>query len=61
MNDESPETSDSFILEIASEAHVGYAEQISKMLEESAKARGIGIAKRPPEYTAPKIREGKVR
>ncbi len=45
MNDESPETSDSFILEIASEAHVGYAEQISKMLEESDKAFGIG--KRP--------------
>jgi argininosuccinate synthase len=59
MNDESQEPSDSFILEIASEAHVKYAEQISKMLEESAKARGIGIAKRPPEYIAQKMREGK--
>jgi hypothetical protein len=34
MNDESPEISDSFILEIASEAHVKYAEQISKMNEQ---------------------------
>jgi hypothetical protein len=48
MNDESQEISDSFTLEVASEAHIGYAEQISKMLEEGAKARGIGIARRPP-------------
>jgi argininosuccinate synthase len=59
MNDESPETSDLFTLEVASEAHIGYAEQISKMLEEGAKARGIGIARRPPEYIAQKMREGK--
>jgi hypothetical protein len=32
MNDESQETSDLFTLEVASEAHIGYAEQISKML-----------------------------
>ncbi len=50
---------DLFLLEAASEVHVQHAEQISRMLEESAKARGIGIAKRPPEYLAQKMREGK--
>lgn len=48
-----------FIIEIANETHVKYAEQISLMLEESARARGIGIARRPPEYIARKITEGK--
>ena len=48
-----------FYIEAAGEQHVRYAEQVSHMLEESAKARGIGIAKRPPEYLAQKMREGK--
>lgn len=48
-----------FFIETASEKHTSYAEQVSHMLEESAKARGIGIAKRPPEYLAQKMREGK--
>ncbi len=48
-----------FIIEIANENHLNFAETISQMLEESAKARGIGIARRPPSYIAEKIREGK--
>lgn len=59
MENAPQEPSDLFMLEVASEAHVGYAEQISRMLEEGAKARGIGIARRPPEYIAQKMREGK--
>ncbi|MGH7495242.1 MAG: GNAT family N-acetyltransferase [bacterium] len=59
MNTESHRRTEPFIIEVASEAHLQYAEQISRMLEESAKARGIGIAKRPPEYLAQKMREGK--
>lgn len=48
-----------FIIEIANEKHLKFTEIISQMLEESAKARGIGIARRPPAYIAEKIREGK--
>lgn len=36
-----------------------YAETITKEMEESAKARGTGIAKRSPEYIVKKIDEGK--
>ncbi len=43
----------------ASEAHLVYAEIICKTIEEAAKIRGTGIAKRDPEYIRKKIREGK--
>jgi hypothetical protein len=36
-----------------------YAETITKEMEESAKARGTGIAKRSPEYIMKKMDEGK--
>lgn len=48
-----------FIIEIANKHHLKFAEIISQMLEKSAKARGIGIARRPPAYIAEKINEGK--
>ncbi len=38
---------------------VGYAETITTEMEESAKARGTGIAKRSPEYIRKKMEEGK--
>lgn len=44
---------------IASLEFVKYAEEISFQMEESAKARGTGIAKRPPEYLVQKMEEGK--
>lgn len=44
---------------IADETHHQYAELISQMIEESAKSRAIGIAKRPPEYIRRKMSEGK--
>jgi hypothetical protein len=43
----------------ATEAHFGYAEEICRLMEESAKVRGTGIAKRKPEYIQNKMKEGK--
>lgn len=48
-----------FAVIVASEQHTGYAAQICDEMEESAKARGTGIARRNPEYVANKMREGK--
>ncbi len=44
---------------IASSEFAKYAKEISFQMEESAKARGTGIAKRPPEYLVQKMEEGK--
>ena len=48
-----------FNLEVANETHCTYAEEICKEMEESAKVRGTGIAKRSPEYVKKKMIEGK--
>ena len=48
-----------FVVSVASEAYLHFAEEICKEIEESAKARGTGIAKRNPEYIKQKMREGK--
>ncbi|TZF81711.1 GNAT family N-acetyltransferase [Pedobacter sp. BS3] len=48
-----------FVVIPATEKHIVYAEQICKEMEESAKARGTGIARRSPEYVAQKMLEGK--
>jgi hypothetical protein len=47
------------IVRIADVNDVHYVLQITSQMEESAKARGTGIAKRSPEYIADKMREGK--
>lgn len=44
---------------IADESHFPYAEAICEEMEESAKARGTGIAKRSPDYIRQKMQEGK--
>lgn len=44
---------------VADIQHVVYAEKICLMIEDAAKLRGTGIAKRTPEYISSKIREGK--
>ncbi len=49
----------SFNIHRATEAHCEYAETICHIIEESAKQRGTGIAKRQPEYIRTKMREGK--
>lgn len=47
------------IVRVANVKDVLYAHQITSEMEESAKARGTGIAKRSPEYIADKMKEGK--
>jgi hypothetical protein len=44
---------------VATSDHIGYAERICVEMEESAKARGTGIAKRSPAYLEQKMEEGK--
>lgn len=46
-------------VQIAGEQHTEYASQICKMIEDAARVRGTGIAKRDPEYIKMKMREGK--
>jgi len=44
---------------IASEEHICYIPQILQTIEDAAKVRETGIAKRSPEYVEQKMREGK--
>lgn len=46
-------------IEVANESHLGFALPICELIEESAKNRGTGIAKRDPKYIKQKIMEGK--
>jgi hypothetical protein len=48
-----------FNIHFANIAHFEYAEEICRLMEESAKVRGTGIAKRKPEYIQNKMVEGK--
>jgi hypothetical protein len=48
-----------FTVEVASQEHITYANQICDEMAASAKARGTGIARRSPEYVAEKMCEGK--
>lgn len=50
---------DAFLLLVATEEHFPYAEIICTTIEEAARARGTGIAKRTPEYIRSKMSEGK--
>lgn len=50
---------DAFLLLVATEEHFPYAELICTTIEEAARARGTGIAKRTPEYIRSKMSEGK--
>ena len=49
------------IIEIveASKEHITYAEAISHLIEEAAKVRGTGIAKRKSSYLKQKMKDGK--
>jgi hypothetical protein len=48
-----------FIVQVATEEDTHYAETICAEMEDSARKRGTGIAKRDPEYIRQKMREGK--
>jgi hypothetical protein len=52
-------TLDDFIVRVANKDDAEFAETITKEMEESAKARGTGIAKRSPEYIKEKMSENK--
>lgn len=47
------------IVRLATSDDIHYAETITTEMEESAKARGTGIAKRSPAYIEQKMKEGK--
>lgn len=46
-------------IQVANENHSKYALTIVSMIEDAAKKRGTGIAKRQPEYIIQKMHEGK--
>ncbi len=48
-----------FVVEVATEDHLHYAETICNEMQESAKQRGTGIAKRSVVYLMEKMVEGK--
>ena len=48
-----------FVVQVAGEQHKHLAQAICHEMEESAKARGTGIAKRNPDYIRKKMEEGK--
>lgn len=48
-----------FVVIVATEQHIVHSQQICTEMEESAKARGTGIAKRSPDYLTQKMLEGK--
>jgi len=50
---------DEFTVEVASEKHLRYVDEILKTIEDATKVRGTGIAKRKPEYVRQKMLEGK--
>ncbi len=50
---------DKYIVQLANEDHLRLAETICHEMEQSAKARGTGIAKRSPIYIMEKMLEGK--
>ena len=43
---------------VASEKHLSYVTAINDAIDQAAKARGTGIARRTDEYIADKIRNG---
>lgn len=50
---------ENYTVQVATIEHLHLAEAICHEMEESAKARGTGIAKRSPEYLCTKMEEGK--
>lgn len=49
----------SIVVRLATADDIRYSETITREMEESAKARGTGIAKRSPAYIEKKMQEGK--
>ncbi len=51
--------SSEFIIQVATEAHLKYVDEILQTIADAAKIRGTGIAKRSPGYIIQKMNEGK--
>ena len=58
MNKLNTENND-IIVQLADTSHLPYVQTILTTIEEAAKIRGTGIAKRSPEYIQQKIKESK--
>jgi len=50
---------DEITVQVADESYIKYVDTILKTIEEAAKIRGTGIARRSPEYIEQKMKEGK--
>jgi len=50
---------DEITVQVADESYIKYVDTILKTIEEAAKIRGTGIARRSPEYIEKKMKEGK--
>jgi len=59
MDDSVITTERKYTGEKANQQHEKYAEEICQLIEEAAKARGTGIAKRAPAYIVSKMKQGK--
>lgn len=59
FNQTTVEQNTNIIIRVANSGDIHYAETITAEMENSAKARGTGIAKRSPAYIATKMQEGK--
>ena len=46
-------------VEVTTEKHVKFVDQINDAIDEASKHRGTGIARRSPEYLTAKISDGK--
>lgn len=53
------ENTDNIVVKVADESELHYVETILTTIEDAAKIRGTGIARRSPEYLSLKIKEGK--
>lgn len=47
------------VVRVAEAGDIRYAEDVCRLIEEAAQARGTGIAKRSPDYVRHKMEEGK--
>ena len=48
-----------YVIRVTNEGDTVHAEGISRLINESAKEREVGIANREPEYLSSKMKEGK--
>ena len=57
MQDISVNNNNKFKIVVAGKEHLIYAKVVCQLIEEAAKLRGTGIAKRKPEYIRQKMKD----